>query len=357
MSTEIAFFTPTKAAWDGMFEACSKARHSIDFEQYILEPDSIGGKFLTLFAEKARKGVRVRLILDAIGSRNFFRSDWPQKLEEAGVSIAAYNRFAAKHLLLPKRLLPRNHAKTLLIDEQTGIMGSACLSDEMKSWHDLQVQFHGQGTVDQARKDFGRLWQAMEKRERYKIQENAHPHAELAYFVSQPRVAANPIYRELLKEIRNAQQTIVMVTPYFLPPTLLLHELHRASRRGVKITVMMGARTDVRIADLTAQSYLAKWRRLGIEVLLYTRCVLHSKYSVIDGKWATVGSTNLDHLSLILNREANLIMRDEASVAMLLKNFADDCKDCIKGDASVFKSLPLKDRLLGYAGRLGKKVL
>lgn len=354
--TQLEFFIHTCDVWDAMYEDCRRARHSIEFEQYILRDDQAGNRFLRLFADKAAEGVNVRLMLDRFGSRRLISSPLIRDIRAAGGTVEFYNAVGWRNLFRPSTWFPRNHTKTMLLDDRIVYLGSACLAEHMQYWRDTQIRFTG-AMVEDVRQDFAQLWdRSLQTIKRLKAR-SVDAGRAFRYVVAHPRFFFSPIYREMLNEINAAEREVYLVAPYFLPPRLLRRAMRRAVERGVNVKVMMGEHTDVPIADHVSRTYFEKLMGYGIRLFLYRRSVLHAKYVVVDDHWATIGSSNLDYLSLLRNREANIIIRDPDTVAELKRHFENDMLECREIRPGYFKEIPLRYRLVGYLGRSIKRIL
>jgi len=338
-----------------MYDDCALASKSIEFEQYILMDDGAGRRFLELFAAKAKEGVKVRLMFDGIGSRGLLVSPYLGEIRKAGGEVHFYNSLLSSRLFRPSRWLPRSHIKTMLIDGTIAHTGSSCLWEIMSDWHDVHCRFSGPAAADVAR-HFSQIWESREKNEKI-AGLTPRPDAAISYTVSAPALKVNEIYRELISRIKNAKTSVKLVTPYFLPPHRLRRALEKAARRGVSVQVMISAKSDVPIADHVSHSYFRRLLRKGIEIYLFPHQVLHAKFAVVDGEWATVGSTNMDYLSLLRNREANLIIRDASTADTLEQAFVGYRGLSRRADKKYCDAIPLQHRIAGYLGRCLKEVL
>lgn len=345
-ATQLDFYYRTSDAWEAMYADCQKAETSIEFEQYILLDDEAGRPFLELFAEKARAGVKVSLLLDPIGSLGIAQTDSFKKIIEAGGKIDFYNRMGIANLFLPDTWYPRNHSKTLLIDEQVGYVGSVCIAETMRDWKDFHVRFTGGLAKDVAH--------ALRNRSQHAEMPNDKP---FRYIFSRPHHRHNPLYEELLIQIFQARKEICLVSPYFLMPRRLRRSLFAAAARGVKVHVMISEKTDVKIADFVTRSYFRKLLKHGVRISLYTDGMLHAKYVAIDNDWATIGSTNMDYLSLLHNREANILIRDPATVEKIQAHFLEDLRECQEVTLEYCRRIPILQRMAGILGRPLKRIL
>jgi cardiolipin synthase A/B len=356
--TQLQFFTRTSEVWDAMYNDCTDAEKSIEFEQYILRDDTAGKRFLRLFRDKARQGLRVRLILDPLGSRSLRTSPILKEIKEAGGIVHFYNVIGWLNLLFPRRCFPRNHNKTMLVDSRIAYVGSACVEEYMHDWHDLHARITG-SLVEEVKQDFDRIRgrsHFMENMKLYQQDLLAHERP-FRYISTRPQFLPSPIYHELLHEIRKAKTHVYLVAPYFVPPLRFYQALREAVKRGVDVHVMMSEKTDVPVADYVSHTYLPLFIRDGIRIFFYKDCVLHAKYAIIDGNWATMGSTNMDYLSLRHNREANIIIRDAETISELLRQYKADMGNCGEATLSYWKAIPFSQKVKGYAGRTIKKIL
>lgn len=310
----VELFTHIQPLWQRMYEDCAAATESIYFEQYILSHDEIGTTFLKLFERKAREGVKLHLTFDYIGSRDIYSSELVEAIRAGGGRVRFYNVLRPRDILRPKRWLPRNHCKTLIVDGRIAYVGSACVADSMKDWRDFHLRLSDmtvpglmQGKGDAAASDY-------------------------RYLTHNPRQKPNPIYDEFLRNIGAAQESVYIVTPYFFPPYAVRRAMRDAAKRGVNVTIMLSKKTDVPLLSFFTRSYFPWLINRGIKIVFYTQSVLHAKYAVIDSKWAMLGSTNVDYLSLRYNREGNLIITDPHCVGSLKGIFEMDMGSCEKAD-------------------------
>ncbi|MFT3996983.1 MAG: phosphatidylserine/phosphatidylglycerophosphate/cardiolipin synthase family protein [Asticcacaulis sp.] len=314
----------TADAWAAMIAACEDARISIDFEQYIVKADEVGNAFLSLLARKARQGVRVRIILDAFGSRAVSQSPLMRELREAGAQVVLYHRLRPASVLNPASWVPRTHAKLLHVDDRTTFLGSMCLAVYMRDWRDTMVRLED-GLAEAARRDFAELWHDLQDGRLDGDEQETPVSVMAASYVSQnPKGGHYPLYDALVEAVNKARNEVCIATPYFFPPARLRQALMAAMARGVRVRLLLSHRTDVALADHVTRVLLPEWSDLGFAVRIYKKTVLHAKYAVIDTNWATLGSCNFDYLSLCRNREANIILRDPDAVAQLAQCFEAD---------------------------------
>ncbi len=340
------FFTRTSDVWDALYKDIEVARQSVKMEQYIFANDAAGKRFADLFVRKAKEGIQVQLILDALGSYTMRGAQILSDMLNAGVEIKFYNDFALDKILMPGRWLPRNHCKNTVIDDVALYIGSACIDETMAGWREMHMRLTSE-PVKAALHDFDLLWRQMDKGKKIlrgsrRLETKSSLSAPYRFISSGGLWRhANPLYKDLLAQIKAAEQHIYLVTPYFMPPFRLRRALRNASKRGVDVTILISEKSDVRIADWMARLYYPRLLRKGIKIYHFTRTVLHAKYAVIDERWATLGSTNMDYLSLLRNREANIITREQSAVYFMLDNLRADIQDGEQAHISDYRKLTL----------------
>jgi|AntRauTorcE11897_2_1112592.scaffolds.fasta_scaffold00100_26 cardiolipin synthase len=344
VSTKLEFFTLTKETWEAMYQDCLQAENSINFEQYMLRGDKVGNRFLKLFRDKAKAGVSVHLLLDSFGSWGVRNSPLLKELEQAGGRVRFYKRLRSKHLMRPSSWWPRDHCKTMLIDSKIAYTGGVCMAAFMHDWHDLHVRITG---------DLVHHMQAGTKKLIPQDTEQQTDQGRFRYVAKFSKFKTNPIYNELLKEIDSAKKEVSLVTPYFFPPKRLRKAMKAAVKRGVNVQVMVSEKTDIPLATFISRSYYRSLMNAGIKIKVFHESVLHAKYAIIDERWATMGSTNWDYLSLFYNREANLIIEEADIISELRAIFENDIATC----KSAENRLPIWMRLTWPLIRRIRKVL
>ncbi len=354
--TDIDFYRRTADAWDAMYEDCAAATKSIEFEQYILMDDDAGRRFLDLLADKAAAGVDVRLMLDAIGSRKLSSSDATEKIRKAGGKVYFYNKINLSNIFRPTRWFPRTHNKTLLIDGSIGYIGSVCLRDTMRDWRDMHVRFTGQLAQD-VQNNFNIMWRMAARHIQTPAPRSKDNKGLFRYVTTQHWQRPNNLYHELLQRIKKAKQRIWIASPYFLPPWRLRRALRRAARRGIDIRILTSSVTDVSLVDCVAQSFYPRFLRNNMHIFHYTPEIMHAKYALIDDDWATLGSTNMDYLSLMTNREANIIIHQPRTVAKMADHFTRDCAASESIDMHYYDRLPWRRKVIGWLGRSIRRFL
>lgn len=322
-SPVLSFHTSTQSAWDAMIETCNTATASIEMEEFVFEPDPIGERFCNIFIERAKKGVKVRLLLDWWGCKKFINSRQHKQLINCGIEVRFFREPEVKWLYKKPRLLPRDHRKILIVDQKTAYTGGVCVKQAYKDWRDTMVAVSGT-LVEQLSHVFERTW-LKTKKEEESIE--AHPDFsgsdEFSIFANAPDSNETNYSDLLIQKIEAAESSIKLTTPYFTPDYKLLDPLHNAIDRGVDVQIIL--------SDYSKYAPYVVGKRLcgsliqaGATIYYYQPSMLHLKTMIIDNKWAALGSCNLDGLSLYQNQEVMLTSTEHNFIEKMVSDFNND---------------------------------
>ncbi len=326
-----------------MLASCRRAEKTIDLEQYIFGCEgAISEEFFDIFRQKAAAGVKVRLLLDAVGSFGLYRSMGVcADLKKAGIEILFHKAILPPSL---KRVLPiflRDHRKLLVVDEKEAHIGGVIVEEDARDWRDTSVKLEGNGIVADCRDAFQSAWEQAQR---------MHPIGRVRSLPDKQRffLAGNSfrlrdkdLYREFLRNITTARNTVSITTPYFSLTRDLRRALYYAKKRGAEVRILLPLRSDNFLADCLARVYYRRLLRRNIRLFQYSKSILHAKTIAIDGKWASVGSCNFDWLSFRLNYELNVVSKDAAFALELENIFQEDLKDAqeVTKETSLFRGL------------------
>jgi len=218
----------------------------------------------------------------------------------------------------------------------------------MQHWRDTHLRITGPIVLD-VRKTFDCWLQKMSEAS-YEVDKSR----KFYYLQNRPLKLRYPLYHEFTHQIRYARNYIYIATTFFIPNNHFISLLKKAVKRGVKVYILTTQHSDVYPADWVALSYLKQLVCHNIHVFLYQKTVFHCKVMVIDDKWASVGSANMDILSFFYNREANVMIKEKAVIAELKEHFVTDLNYSLKLSTEFFDSIPLWKRALGFLARLLK---
>ena len=314
-----------EAYFPALLNAIRTAQRSIRLETYLYADDAIGGAVTTALCEAARRGLDVRLVVDGFGARNLNTTHLPRLLH-AGVEVRIFRpeQHLWRHLLARKRTrLRRMHRKMALIDGRTAFLGGINIIDDATgNTADTRMDFALliEGPVlQQIGRAVDRQWLTLSRRPFF--HQDGKPSPTLITPCKPGNVACGLLLRDNLTHRRSIEQAyivaiesartqITLAMAYFIPSRNILNALLSAARRGVRIDLLLQGRIEYRLQHYASQSLYHRLLEAGIHIHEYLPGLMHAKAGVIDGTWATLGSANLDPFSLLVAREANLIVRD-----------------------------------------------
>ncbi len=297
------------------------ARWEIHLETYIFEADATGREVAGALMRAARRGVVTRLLLDGYGSR-FLADDFLHQLRGAGVEVLYFRPDIGPRLR--KRRLRRMHRKLVVVDARIGYVGGINIIDDLHGRHlaaprqDYAVKVEGP-LVARMHAAASRLWRlvtwsrlGLHRGEEAWLKVHVEAVGEQrAEFLTRDNLRRRrAIEIAYLHAIHRAKREILIANAYFMPGIRFRHALVDAARRGVRVVLLMQGHSDHPFYQLAARALYRYFLENGVEIHEYHATELHAKAAVVDGQWATVGSSNIDPLSLLLAREANLVAHD-----------------------------------------------
>lgn len=343
-----------REAFPAMIEAIAGAQKSVCLETYILNDDAVGERFARVMCERARAGIPVRLIYDAVGCLAL-PGAFLRDLTRAGVAVLEY------HPIVPWRerftISRRDHRKILVVDDEQAFTGGINIGCEYapeseggEGWHDMHCRIRGPVVLDFARL-FRRVW-VREGGRTYPVPRHAEgppPGHCLARALDNSKVRRRwPIRRAYLHAINRAERSINLMNAYFLPDHGICAALRRAVRRGVRVRVIVPEVSDVPVVAYASRYLSARLARDGIEILSWPERMMHAKTAVVDSMWATIGSYNLDTRSLHYNLEVGVEVVDPTFGAEMDAHFEADARRCRPMSFEHWEQRPYFDRFLSW---------
>lgn len=328
------------ALFAALVEAVDKAKHEVLLETYIFDFAGAGGDVAYALARAGQRGVRVCVVVDGVGT-GALPPEWAQRFEQAGVQCRVYSPLAGIGFWLPSRWR-RLHRKLCVIDQVLAFCGGINILDDF-------IDPNVPGGLQQPRLDYAvslrgplvnnvhdamiQLWSRIEAVRELRSQDIAGalealrsadqdlrlPTRGTVQLVLRDNVRhRSQIERAYRKAIGSAHEEVWVASAYFFPGLRLRRALVLAARRGVRVRLLLQGKYEYFLPYRASRQLYGKLLAAGIEIYEYHASVLHAKVAVVDGYWATVGSSNLDPFSLLLAREANVVVR-EASFAQALQ--------------------------------------
>lgn len=316
------------AYFPALREAIDAATHEIHLETYIFEDDDTGRLIAAALSRAASRGVKVRVMVDGFGAREFPVKLMPV-LEASGVRVQVFRRKISP-LTLRRQRLRRLHRKLVVVDARLAFVGGINIIDDVHApgqppRYDYAVRVEGP-LIAPIHAAVHQLWKLVawaNFRHRLRVLPHAPVIAEpcgsvhAAFLVRDNLRHRRDIEEAYLDAIDAAKEEIFLANAYFLPGIRFRHALMNAAQRGVRVTVLLQGRVEYLLLHYASKALYDALLGAGIHIFEYHLSFLHAKVAVIDGKWATVGSSNIDPFSLLLAREANIVVRDEGFAAGL----------------------------------------
>ena len=331
-ATSVQWLIDGHATFEALLQAIAGARHHVHLEYYIWEPDRTGLRIRDALVECARRGVQVRLLLDAVGARRMRRRHL-RPLLDAGAEVGWFHPTLFRPFTRPWLNL-RTHRKIVVVDGDAGFVGGINITDTQDesldpgAYRDLHLRVEG-AVVRSLQLVFVEDWvyaagceaRAFGAPEYWPRLESGAIHAQV--LVSGPDSSWEAIHRQHVAAIHEARHRVWLVTPYFVPGEAARMALTSAALRGLDVRVIVPARSDSRIVSACARSYYDELLAAGVRVFEYQPSMLHSKALLVDEDTCVVGSANFDHRSFRLNFELSVLLHDAAFAARLEAEMED----------------------------------
>jgi cardiolipin synthase len=332
----ITFLPEGEKAFQTILGLIQNARHTVYIATFILGKDETGTAMVHALAKKASQGLKICLLLDALGSVRISKK-FLLPLLEAGGQVAFFMPMI--HWPFRGRANLRNHRKMIICDNQTAIMGGMNLASEymgpqasIKRWQDLSLLVQGPAVehlIDIFRSD----WEFATKTTLNYNSATSQvlrpdPNGVAQLVASGPDVRSDSLRNAILTAIFRANRRIWVVTPYFVPDELVLEALCIAIGRNVDVSIIIPKKSNHRLADLVREGYLTQVHEAGAGVWLYEPRMLHAKAILVDDTLAIVGSANMDMRSMLLNYEIALCIYDSDAIIQLetwMLKLKEDC--------------------------------
>jgi cardiolipin synthase len=362
--SRVEVLTNGEVYYQAELEAIRRAEHSVNLEAYIFQKGEVARRFLEALTERARAGVQVNLVLDALGSFATWRGTF-RELLAAGGRVFFYHPI--RWHTLP-RINNRTHRELIVIDGRVAFLGGAGFADHWllphgrrrrkPRWRDTMVRVEGEAVLDlQSTFAENFLETAGEMLADARYFPSVEPAGDTLAMVvrgtpSAGRSSRNRMLFQAL--IASARKSIQITSPYFLPDRSARAELRRAIReRGVEVTIVApGLHTDHLLTRTTSRRLYGQLMRAGARIYEYQPTMNHTKSMIVDGLWSVVGSSNFDFRSFGINDEVNLAVRDAAIAQRLAEDFADDLADSRLQTYRRWYRRPLFERAYEWLGAL-----
>ncbi len=354
---EVLVLNGGRECFDAIERAIQQAKSHVHVLYYIFESDVTGTRIRDALIERAKAGVRVRLLVDAVGSPlpHYF----VRPLLEAGAEFSSFNPVIAGRLR--PRINFRNHRKIVICDGSIGFLGGINIGDEYdetitkkEAYRDTHMMIVG-SAVRELQYTFLEDWNfatghVVKDKHLFPEPEGNEPQI-VQLIPSGPDLDWEPIQNAFFTAITSADESVLLTTPYFVPDEAIFVAIMTAALRGVDVQIIVPARSDSRIVSAAARSYYDRLLAAGANIYEYPK-MIHAKTMVIDGKAAFVGSANMDNRSFRLNFEVNAVVYCPRAIAKLEGMFKEDRLKCRHITSRARNKLPLVARFAEASARL-----
>ncbi|WP_223066024.1 cardiolipin synthase [Paenibacillus caui] len=365
MATRTRVLTNGEETFSSLLKELKEARHHIHMEYYIYRADEIGREIQRTLIEKAKAGVEVRFMYDAVGSIGLSKS-FLKEMADAGVEIGVFG--AVRFLALSSRVNYRNHRKIVVIDGKTAFMGGLNVGDEYLSrnkaygfWRDTHMLVRGEA-VRSLQIIFLQDWKYVTGRTIMGL-EYLSPDIEpsccgaVQILPSGPDNETSSLKNIIFSMITSAKKSVWLATPYFIPGDDILTALQVAADSGLDVRILFPAKPDKWLPFLASHSYFPALLAAGVKIYEYEKGFLHSKLLIADGEVATVGTANMDMRSFHLNFEVNALLVGTDSVNKIVSDFERDLLSTKPMELRAFMKKKIIVRFMESAARLMSPLL
>ena len=328
-----------KEKFDDMFTAIRQAKKSIHLEYFNFRNDSIANLLFDILKEKRKEGVEVRALFDGFGNDSNnqpLRKEHLRKLHADSINIYEFDPIRFPWF---NHIWPRDHRKIVVIDGEVAYTGGMNVADyyingtkQVGEWRDMHCRIEGP-VVDELQDIFARIWlkvtnEHLRDQKYYRGEKKGDMTVGI---VNREPNKTNKIMRQLyINSLDDAQDSIQIINPYFTLTPSVKKAIHRAIDRGVKVDILVSAKSDIPLTPDAVYYNVHKLMKRGANVWLYQPGFHHSKIMMVDGKFCTVGSTNLDARSLRFDYEVNALIVNQKITQELQDMFIRDTKKSVK---------------------------
>jgi cardiolipin synthase len=344
--------------FQALIQSLYEAKEHIHLEYYIFQHDMIGGDIIRILRDKADHGVKVRILVDGLGSWEFMRSF--RFLKKEGIEAAEF--YPIRFPFLTRKLNYRNHRKIVVVDGKIGFTGGLNVGDEYLSrsqelgfWRDTFVKLEGEA-VGYLQTVFLHDWYEATK-ERLEAPEYfpvlpALGQGRVQIVSCGPDSRQEAILQVFFIALTNAEKSIYLETPYFIPDESSMMALKTAALSGVDVRIIVQGVPEYQITYWAARSFFAALLEAGVRIYYYQKGILHAKILIIDGEIGSVGTTNFDERSFRLDFEVTALIYETAFAQRLERDFVQDLRDSEEVLPEVFGQRSLWERTRESIARL-----
>lgn len=359
----IEFLNGGQEKFPRLFEDIRAAKHHVHLEYFNFRNDSLNAILISLLAEKAAEGVEVRALFDAFGNMSNNRPLKKRHIEAIrakGIEIVKFDPISFPWI---DYAFARDHRKIVVIDGEIAYTGGINVADYyvdglegIGKWRDMHARVVGK-SVAELQKIFLAMWneetgQDIGGAQYFPPIKRGVGNVDIAVVDRWPGKNPKQMRRIYANAINAAKDSIQIVNPYFVPTPIIRKALKRAAREGVKVEILLSEKSDIPLTPEVSHYVGYKLMKAGADVYLYTGGFNHSKIMSVDGKFCTVGSTNLNSRSLFYDYEDNLFVFNRKATDTIYGFYNDDKQESYKLTREVWKKISPWKRFVGWAANL-----
>jgi cardiolipin synthase len=348
-----------RQAFPAMLESIAAARREIVLEMYWVGDDAVGRKFRDALVERARAGVRVSVVYDAVGSLGITPAWWRPLFAAGGRALEFHSLSPLDPRFRFERVETRDHRKLLVVDGTIGFTGGINLAlpwlppeDTTPAWRDDMVQVRGDA-AEELRSLFFRTWRRLTgeppPRDVRPLRRRRDPRGQKVWVLASRWRLTRSIHREYLVRINRARARVDIANSYLVPDRAVRAALFRAVARGVDVRVLVPSKGDVPVVQYAVEALFDTLLDHGVRIWTLPGPMLHAKTAIIDDAFTTIGSYNLDQRSWRKNLEANLAVEDAAFARHVRRWFERDLEAATAIDARAWRERSIARRGLEWA--------
>ncbi|MGG7060215.1 cardiolipin synthase [Clostridium nigeriense] len=374
LNNEITILDGGVEKFERMKEKLQEASDHIHLEYYIVKNDKIGNEIKDILIQKAKEGVKVRFIIDKVGSIKL-NHKYIKDLKKAGVDVVFYSYVLAPLLrFINTQINYRNHRKIVIIDGKVAFLGGINIGDEylglgkLGDWKDCHIMIEGDcvlGLQSVFLDDFSSIKKynneqisVLSNVENYFKNHSFNGNIPMQIIRSGPDSEFPSIMQALIKIISSAKKSINIITPYFIPSEGLMDSLKIAALSGIKISLIFPEKADHFTVNRASQTYLSELKKSGANIYMYNKdAFIHSKLLTVDEKICTIGTANMDIRSFELNYEINSVIYNEDITRELDNIFKNLLKNCRNFNYKEYENRSILTKLIDGISRLLSSIL
>lgn len=351
--------------FEDLFAAIRTAKHHVHLEYFNFRNDSIANALFDLLAQKVKEGVEVRAMFDAFGN---WSNNRPLKkrhlkaIRERGIEMVKFDPFTFPYI---NHAAHRDHRKIAIVDGEIAYTGGMNIADyyikglpKIGAWRDMHIRLEGDA-VDDLQRIFLDMWNKETKQQiggeayfpRHKAF-NDSLHATVAIVDRTPKTESRMLSRTYAKSIEAAQENVRIVNPYFVPTSSITKALKKSLEKGVKVEIMISAKSDIPFTPDASLYKVYKLMKQGAAIYLYNGGFHHSKIMMVDQKFCTVGTANLNSRSLRYDYETNAFIFNQDVTRQLDQVFETDTLHCTRLTPEVWKKRSPWKKFVGWFANL-----